>query len=218
MDVATQKFKRKSKINETQTSEEASDIQNSAASTFGPLLDTVPVNKEDCDGNKHTRLRKPSLCSSDTVEDKLAFETPQSLKKPELDDRLSDSRLSPLSLFADSNIEIFQPSPSALCESANKTLSVPSLPKELEELPHSEVVELCQSDALALYLCKVWKDDSLLLAVFASNKKSSALNTVNLVFEQAEHFQVRNLVSIISNLLGVLLFLFAFQCVIFSLI
>ncbi|XP_032050596.1 AP-4 complex subunit epsilon-1 isoform X4 [Aythya fuligula] len=190
MDVATQKFKRKSKINETQTSEEASDIQNSAASTFGPLLDTVPVNKEDCEGNKHTRLRKPSLCSSDTLEDNLAFETPQSLKKPGLDDRLSDSTLSPLSLFADGNIEILQPSPSALCESANKTLSVPSLPKELEELPHSEVVELCQSDALALYLCKVWKDDSLLLAVFASNKKSSALNTVNLVFEKAEHFQI----------------------------
>uniref|UniRef100_A0A8B9ILF1 AP-4 complex subunit epsilon n=1 Tax=Anser cygnoides TaxID=8845 RepID=A0A8B9ILF1_ANSCY len=190
MDVATQKFKRKSKINETQNSEEASDIQNSDASTFGPLLDTVPVNKEDCEGNKHTRLRKPSLCSSDTVEDNLAFETPQSLKKPGLNDRLSDSRLSPLSLFADSNIEIFQPSSSALCESANKTSSVPSLPKELEELPHSEVVELCQSDALALYLCKVWKDDSLLLALFASNKKGSALNAVNLVFEKAEHFQI----------------------------
>nr|XP_009927417.1 PREDICTED: AP-4 complex subunit epsilon-1 isoform X2 [Haliaeetus albicilla] len=189
-DTATQKFKRKSKINETQSSEEASDFQNSAASDFGPLLDTVPINMEDCEGNIRTRLRKASLCSSDIVEDNLAFETPQSLKKSGLDDRLPDSRLSQSSLFADSNIEIFQPSRNAQCESASKTPLVPCLSEELEELTHSEVVELCQSDALALYLCKVWTDDSLLLIVFVSNKTTSALNAVNLVFEEAEHFQI----------------------------
>ncbi|PKU48105.1 ap-4 complex subunit epsilon-1 [Limosa lapponica baueri] len=190
VDIATQKFKRKSKINETQNSEEASDFQNSAASDFGPLLDTVPINMEDCEGDIHTRLRKASLCSSDIVEDNLVFETPQSLKKSGLDDRLSDSKPSESSLFADSNIEIFQPSPSAQCESASKTPLVPSLPEELEELTHSEVVELCQSDALALYLCKVWTDDSLLLTVFVSNKTTSALNAVNLVFEAEEYFQI----------------------------
>lgn len=189
-DTATQKFKRKSKINETQNSEEESDFQNSGASDFGPLLDTVPINMEDCERNIRTRLRKASLCSSDIVEDNLAFETPQSLKKSGLDDRLSDSMLSQSSLFADSNIEIFQPSPSAQCESASKPPLVPSLPEELEELNHSGVVELCQSDALALYLCKVWTDDSLLLTVFVSNKTTSALNAVNLVFEEAEHFQI----------------------------
>ncbi|XP_074956470.1 AP-4 complex subunit epsilon-1 isoform X3 [Phalacrocorax aristotelis] len=189
-DTSTQKFKRKSKINETQNIEEASDFQNAAASDFGPLLDTVPINMEDCEGNLHTRLRKASLCSSDIVEDNLAFETPQALKKSGLDQRLSDSRLSQSSLFADSNIEIFQPPPSAQCESASKTPLVPSLPEELEELTHSEVVELCQNDALALYLCKVWTDDSLLLTVFVSNKTISALSAVNLVFEEAEHFQI----------------------------
>ncbi|XP_075016164.1 AP-4 complex subunit epsilon-1 isoform X2 [Calonectris borealis] len=189
-DTATQKFKRKSKINETQNSEEDSDFQNSGASDFGPLLDTVPINMEDCEGNIHTRLRKASLCSSDIVEDNLVFETSQSLKKSGLDDRLSDSMLSQSSLFADSNIEIFQPSPSAQCESASKPPLVPSLPEELEELNHSGVVELCQSDALALHLCKVWTDDSLLLTVFVSNKTASALNAVNLVFEEAEHFQI----------------------------
>ncbi|XP_009080160.1 PREDICTED: AP-4 complex subunit epsilon-1, partial [Acanthisitta chloris] len=189
-DTTTQKFKRKSKINETQNSEEASDFQDSAASDFGSLLDTVPINMEDCEDSTQTRLRKASLCSSDIVEDNLAFETPQSLRKSVLDDRLSDSKLSQSSLFADSNIEIFQPSPSAPCESASKTPLVPSLPEELKELPHSEVVELCQSDALAVYLCRVWTDDSLLLTVFVSNKTTSALNAVNLVFEEAEHFQV----------------------------
>uniref|UniRef100_A0A672TYJ0 Adaptor related protein complex 4 subunit epsilon 1 n=1 Tax=Strigops habroptila TaxID=2489341 RepID=A0A672TYJ0_STRHB len=190
-DTATQKFKRKSKINEIQHSEEVSDFQNSTVSDFGPLLDTVPINVEDSEGSLHTRLRKASLCSSDIVEDNLAFEMPQSFKKSGLDERLSDNRLSQSSLFADSNIEIFQPSPSAQCESASKTPLVPSLPEELEELTHSEVVELCQSDALALYLCKVWTDDSLLLTVFVSNKTTAVLNAVNLVFEEAEHFQVR---------------------------
>ncbi|KFZ47419.1 AP-4 complex subunit epsilon-1, partial [Antrostomus carolinensis] len=189
VDMATQKFKRKSKINETQNREEESDFHNSAAFDFGPLLDTVPINMEDCEGNIHTRLRKASLCSSDIVEDNLAFETPQSLKKSGLDDRPSD-RLLESSLFADSNIEIFHPSPSAKCESASKAALIPSLPEDLEELAHSEVVELCQSDVLAVYLYKVWTDDSLLLAVFISNKTTSALNAVNLVFEEAEHFQI----------------------------
>uniref|UniRef100_A0A8B9GKR2 AP-4 complex subunit epsilon n=1 Tax=Amazona collaria TaxID=241587 RepID=A0A8B9GKR2_9PSIT len=175
-ETATQKFKRKSKINEIQH--------------FGPLLDTGPINVEDSEGSLHTRLRKASLSSSDIVEDNLAFEMPQSLRKPGLDERLSDNRLSQSSLFADSNIEIFQPSPSAHCESASKTPFVPSLPEELEELTHSEVVELCQSDALALYLCKVWTDDSLLLTLFVSNKTIAVLNAVNLVFEEAEHFQI----------------------------
>ncbi|KAM9533191.1 AP-4 complex subunit epsilon-1 isoform 2-T2 [Guaruba guarouba] len=189
-ETATQKFKRKSKINEIQHSEEMSDFQNSAASDFGPLLDTGPINMEDSEGSLRTRLRKASLSSSDIVEDNLAFEMPQSLRKPRLDERLSDNRLSQSSLFADSDIEIFQPSPSAQCESASKTPLVPSLPEELEELTHSEVVELCQSDALALYFCKVWTDDSLLLTLFVSNKTTAVLNAVNLVFEEAEHFQI----------------------------
>ncbi|XP_057253422.1 AP-4 complex subunit epsilon-1 isoform X2 [Pezoporus wallicus] len=189
-ETATQKFKRRLKINEIQHGEEASDFQNSAASDFGPLLDTGPINMEDSEGSLHTRLRKASLSSSDIVEDNLAFEMPQSLRKSGLDERLSDNRLSQSSLFADSNIEIFQPSPSAQCESASKTPLIPSLPEELEELTHSEVVELCQSDALALYLCKVWTDDSLLLIVFVSNKTTAVLNAVNLVFEEAEHFQI----------------------------
>ncbi|XP_062440129.1 AP-4 complex subunit epsilon-1 isoform X2 [Rhea pennata] len=189
-DMATQKFKRKSKINEAQNAEETSDIQNSAASTLGPLLDTLPSNKEGHEGDEHARLMKASLCSADTVEDNLAFEKLQSLKKSVPDNKLLDSRLSSSSLFADSNIEIFCPLPSTECESASKTLLAPSLPAELAELPHSEVVKLCQSDDLALHLCKVWTDDSLLLTMFISNNNTSAVNAVNLVFEKTEHFQI----------------------------
>nr|XP_021153561.1 AP-4 complex subunit epsilon-1 isoform X2 [Columba livia]XP_021153562.1 AP-4 complex subunit epsilon-1 isoform X2 [Columba livia] len=190
MDTATQKFKRKSKITEAQNSEEVSDFRNSAALDFGPLLDTVPVSVEDYEGSIHTRLREASQCSSGIVEDNLGSETPQSLKTSGPDDRLSDSRPSQSSLFADSNIDIFQPSPGARCEGAGQTRLGPSLPAELEALARSAVLALAQSDALALYSCKLWTDDSLLLAVFLSNKTTSALRAVNLVFEEAEHFQI----------------------------
>ncbi|XP_051484452.1 AP-4 complex subunit epsilon-1 [Apus apus] len=189
-DTATQKFKRKSKMNEMQNIEETSDFQNCAALDFGPLLDTIPNNMEDCEENTQIMLRKASLCSSDIVEENFAFDMPQFEKNYRLDDRLSDHRLSQSSLFASSNIEIFQPSPSAQCESASKAPLVPCLPEELEEFTHSEVVELCQNDALALYLCKVWTNDSLLLTVFVSNKTTSAFNAVSLVFEEAEDFQI----------------------------
>ncbi|XP_065703731.2 AP-4 complex subunit epsilon-1 isoform X2 [Patagioenas fasciata] len=190
MDTATQKFKRKSKITEAQNSEEMSDFRNSAALDFGPLLDTVPVSVEDYEGNIHTRLREASLCSQGIVEDNLGSETPQSLRTSGPADRLSDSRLSQSSLFADSNIDIFQPSPSTQCEGAGETQPVPSLPAELEAPARSGAVALAQSDALALYSCKGWTDDSLLLTLFLSNKTTSALHAVNLVFEEAEHFQV----------------------------
>ncbi|XP_021153561.2 AP-4 complex subunit epsilon-1 isoform X2 [Columba livia] len=190
MDTATQKFKRKSKITEAQNSEEVSDFRNSAALDFGPLLDTVPVSVEDYERNIHTRLREASQCSSGIVEDNLGSETPQSLKASGPDDRLSDSRPSQSSLFADSNIDIFQPSPGARCEGAGQARLGPSLPAELEALARSAVLALAQSDALALYSCKLWTDDSLLLAVFLSNKTTSALRAVNLVFEEAEHFQI----------------------------
>lgn len=200
MDTATQKFKRKSKIPEAQNSEEVSDFRNSAAVDFGPLLDTVPVSVENYERNIHTRLREASQCSSGIVEDNLGSETPQSLKTSGPDDRLSDSRPSQSSLFADSNIDVVQPSPSARCEGAGQTQLGPSLPAELEALAHSAVVALGQSGALALYSCKLWTDDSLVLAVFLSNKTTSALHAVNLVFEEAEHFQVGNFVSVIFQI------------------
>ncbi|KAM8804405.1 AP-4 complex subunit epsilon-1 [Eudromia elegans] len=190
-DLATQKFKRKSKMNETQNTEETPDIQTSAALALGPLLDTLPSNKEGSEDVEHARLGEASLCSSDThlASDDLASGKPQYLKDG-LNNKLLDSRLSSSSLFADSNMEVFHPLPNAECESASKILLGPSLPGELAELPHSEVVELCQSGDLALHSCKVWTDDSLLLTMFVSNKSTSALNAVNLVFEKAEHFQI----------------------------
>ncbi|XP_074989192.1 AP-4 complex subunit epsilon-1 isoform X2 [Caretta caretta] len=189
-DTTTQKFKKKSKISETQNSKETSSFQNIATLPFSPLLGTAPNNKENFQGNEHLGLRKVSLSSSEVLEASVSFDTSQSLTEAGLDETLSNCRLSTSSLFADSNIEVFQPSQSVPDIVANKAPLNLCLPDELADHPHSEIVELCSSDILTMYSCKVWTDDCLLLILFVANKSTSPLKTVTLVFENAEHFKI----------------------------
>ncbi|XP_073159975.1 AP-4 complex subunit epsilon-1 isoform X3 [Lepidochelys kempii] len=189
-DTTTQKFKKKSKISETQNSKETSSFQNIATLPFSPLLGTAPNNKENFQGSEHLGLRKVSLSSSEVLEASVSFDTSQSLTEAGLDETLSNCRLSTSSLFADSNIEVFQPSQSVPDIVANKAPLNLCLPDELADHPHSEIVELCSSDILTMYSCKVWTDDCLLLILFVANKSTSPLKTVTLVFENAEHFKI----------------------------
>ncbi|XP_075753354.1 AP-4 complex subunit epsilon-1 isoform X3 [Pelodiscus sinensis] len=189
-DTMTQKFKRKSKINETHTREEASSIQNFATLPFSPFPDITPNDKENFQGNEHLELRKVSLNSSEVLEASVSLDRSQSLTEAGLDEKLSDYRLSTSSLFADSNIEVLQPSQSAPKTVANKVSLSLCLPEELADHPHSEIVELCSSDVLTVYSCKVWTDDCSLLVLFVANKSPSPLKTVNLVFESTEHFKI----------------------------
>ncbi|XP_038274787.1 AP-4 complex subunit epsilon-1 isoform X3 [Dermochelys coriacea] len=189
-DTTPQKFKKKSKISETQNSKETSSFQNIATLPFSPLPDTAPNNKENFQGNEHLGLRKVSLSSSEVLEASVSFDTSQSLTEAVLDEKLSNCRLSASSLFADSNIEVFQPSQSVPDIVANKAPLSLCLPGELADHPHSEIVELCSSDILTMYSCKVWTDDRLLLILFIANKSISPLKTVTLVFESAEHFKI----------------------------
>ncbi|XP_037766103.1 AP-4 complex subunit epsilon-1 isoform X3 [Chelonia mydas] len=189
-DTTTQKFKKKSKISETQNSKETSSFQNIATLPFSPLPDSAPNNKENFQGNEHLGLRKVSLSSSEVLEASVSFDTSQSLTEAGLDEKLSNCRLSTSSLFADSNIEVFQPSQSVPDIVANKAPVSLCLPGELADHPHSEIVELCSSDILTMYSCKVWTDDCLLLILFVANKSTSPLKTVTLVFENAEHFKI----------------------------
>ncbi|XP_074863416.1 AP-4 complex subunit epsilon-1 isoform X2 [Carettochelys insculpta] len=189
-DTTTQKFKRKSKVNETQNSEEASSIQNIATLPFSPLPDVMPNNKENFQGNEHLELRKVSLSSSKVLEASVSFDSSQSLTEADLDEKLSDYRPSTSSLFADSNIEVFQPS-QCVPELVTKKVSLsPCLPGELANHPHSEIIGLCSSDILTVYSCKVWTDDCLLLVLFVGNKSTSPVKTVNLMFESSEHFKI----------------------------
>uniref|UniRef100_A0A8C8VP45 AP-4 complex subunit epsilon n=1 Tax=Pelusios castaneus TaxID=367368 RepID=A0A8C8VP45_9SAUR len=189
-DTTTQKFKRKSKIIETQTNEEASSVQNIAALSFSSLPDTTPNSKENFEGNEYLGLREVSLSSSEVLEASASFGRSQSLTEAGLDEKFSNCQLSTSSLFADSNIEDFQPSQSVPNTIASEATWSPCLPEELAELPHSEIVELCSSDILTVYSCKVWTDDCSLLVLFVANESTLPLKTVNIVFETAEHFKI----------------------------
>nr|XP_032634520.1 AP-4 complex subunit epsilon-1 isoform X2 [Chelonoidis abingdonii] len=189
-DTINQKLKKKSKISETQNSEEASSFQNIATLPFSPLPDTAPNNKENFQGNEHLGLRKVSLSSSEVLEASVSFDTSQSLREAGLDEKLSNCRLSTSSLFADSNIEVFQPPKTVPDIVARKAPLSLCLPEELAGHPHSEIVELCSCDILTVYSCKVWTDDCSLLVLFVANNSTSPLKTVNLVFETTEHFKI----------------------------
>ncbi|XP_039347252.1 AP-4 complex subunit epsilon-1 isoform X3 [Mauremys reevesii] len=189
-DTITQKLKKKSKISETQNSEEAYSFQNTATLPFSSLPDTAPNNKENFQGNEHLGLRKVSLSSSEVLEASVSFDTSQSLTEAGLDEKLSNCRLSTSSLFADSNIEVFQPPQNVPDIVASKAPLSLCLPEELAGHPHSEIVELCSRDILTVYSCKVWTDDCSLLVLFVANNSTSPLKTVNLVFESTEHFKI----------------------------
>ncbi|XP_030433865.1 AP-4 complex subunit epsilon-1 isoform X3 [Gopherus evgoodei] len=189
-DTINQKLKKKSKISESQNSEEASSFQNIATLPFSPLPDTTPNNKENFQGNEHLGLRKVSLSPSEVLETSVSFDTSQSLTEAGLDEKLSNCRLSTSSLFADRNIEVFQPPQNVPDIVASKAPLSLCLPEELAGHPHSEIVELCSCDILTVYSCKVWTDDCSLLVLFVANNSTSPLKTVNLVFESTEHFKI----------------------------
>ncbi|XP_061451099.1 AP-4 complex subunit epsilon-1 isoform X2 [Rhineura floridana] len=189
-DSTTQKFRRKSKTSETKNSEEHFSIQSIASPSLCPFPDALSRTQEPFQNNGHLRLRKVSLSSAETSESKVALDRSHSMPESELNETLLGHRLSLSSLFADSNMEVLQPSPSAQTVVPEQLSSMPCLSEEVAKHPHSEISELCGNKTLVLYFCKVWKDDSVLLFLFLANKSNSVLKAVNLKFEHTEHLKI----------------------------
>ncbi|KAG9489346.1 hypothetical protein GDO78_005373 [Eleutherodactylus coqui] len=89
------------------------------------------------------------------------------------------------SLFANTNLETFQPT-----QGASTILSVPSLLPELAQHSHSAVTELACCATLMLYSSKVWTGDSLVLVVLIVNPTRSAIKNINLQMEGSEILKV----------------------------
>ncbi|XP_030045284.1 AP-4 complex subunit epsilon-1 isoform X2 [Microcaecilia unicolor] len=176
---STQKFKKSPKSHKMKN-DKASLVQNLASSSFRPVLDAGHSNSEQ---RSHSielpMLRKSSLHSPECLESKVPLERSKSLNEVGLSAKLS-------SLFSSNNLNIFHP----LQMEESKNHCRPSLPLDLAEEPHSDIQELAENDALSVYSCKVWKEDSLSLLLFIVNKSSSALNTVSLMFTDSDTFKV----------------------------
>uniref|UniRef100_A0A670KJX8 AP-4 complex subunit epsilon n=1 Tax=Podarcis muralis TaxID=64176 RepID=A0A670KJX8_PODMU len=189
-DSTAQKLRRKSKTSKTQNSEESSSIESADGPSLCPFPDGISRNKNLFQNNGHLRLRKSSLSAAGTSESKVVLDRSHSLPEAELNEKLLGHRLSLSSLFADGNMEVFQPSPSAQATAPQQLSLMPYLPEEAAKHPHSEIVELCSNETLVLSSCKIWKDDSVLLFLFLANKSTCVLKAVNLEFEHAEHFKI----------------------------
>uniref|UniRef100_A0A4W3KHW9 AP-4 complex subunit epsilon n=1 Tax=Callorhinchus milii TaxID=7868 RepID=A0A4W3KHW9_CALMI len=73
-------------------------------------------------------------------------------------------------LFADGNIEILQPPASGL--------AAVDLPVEISEHAHSKLCHVCANETVAVFSCRVWKEDCLLTLLFLTNHSSSVLTDV----------------------------------------
>nr|XP_056721850.1 AP-4 complex subunit epsilon-1 [Euleptes europaea] len=189
-DPTAQKFKRKPKMGEAPNSEESFSVQSRACPDLTPLPDALSRNRKPFQKNGHLRFRKASLNSSEAPESKAALDRSHSLPEAGLGEKLQGRRFSPSSLFADGDLEIFQPSPSALPVVKRPLSLTPCVPEEVARCPHSEALELCGDETLVLYVCKVWKEDSLVLFIFLANKSTSTLKAVKLEFEHSKHFKI----------------------------
>ncbi|XP_058521842.1 AP-4 complex subunit epsilon-1 [Ochotona princeps] len=182
-DTVTHKFRRKSKVKETR-SEEASSPHNVTCSSFSSLPNAVYeedyVTTLQDGGDKE--LEKLALSSE--------LLAPESLTELPLVEKLSDCSLSAPSLFADSNMEVFQPSPSTTASFAKEIFLEASLLGETAECLHSDPMEICNNEIVSVSSSKIWKDDCLLMVWLVTNKSDSELKSANLEIFPAENFKL----------------------------
>lgn len=57
-------------------------------------------------------------------------------------------------------------------------LTVPQLPSELEDLPHSDILGLTSDPHLSISWCRVYREDALLLVLFVCNATETPLRDV----------------------------------------
>ncbi|OCT86938.1 AP-4 complex subunit epsilon-1 [Xenopus laevis] len=92
------------------------------------------------------------------------------------------------SLFANTNMDIIKTLQTTLPNEETCSVShVPSLMPDLAQYPHSSVRETASNDALSLYFSKVWKEESLLLAIIIVNRTSSGIQNISVNFEDSQN-------------------------------
>uniref|UniRef100_I3M724 AP-4 complex subunit epsilon n=1 Tax=Ictidomys tridecemlineatus TaxID=43179 RepID=I3M724_ICTTR len=104
----------------------------------------------------------------------------ESLTELPLVEKLSDCSLSAPSLFADNDMEIFHPPPSTAA----------SVAKGISLYMHSNLMEVCNNEAVSISSYKIWKDDCLLMVWSVASKSGSELKSANLEIFPAENFKI----------------------------
>ncbi|XP_061284758.1 AP-4 complex subunit epsilon-1 isoform X1 [Bos javanicus] len=183
-DTISHKFRRKSKIKETKSEETTTD-QNIVRSSFSSSSN-VTYEEDYCLDNLQDRgdkeLKKFSL-SSELLDSESLTELP-------LVEKISNCRLSTPSLFADNNMEVFHPPQATPASVANEISLASSLLEETTEHIHSDLMEVCNNEAISVSSYKIWKDDCLLVVWSVFNKSGLELKSANLEMAPAENFKI----------------------------
>uniref|UniRef100_A0A8D2AUM2 AP-4 complex subunit epsilon n=1 Tax=Sciurus vulgaris TaxID=55149 RepID=A0A8D2AUM2_SCIVU len=182
-DTVSHKFRRKSKGKEAK-SEETTSAQSVTCSSFSSLS-KVACEEDDylntLQEREEKELEKFSL-SSQLLDSESLTELP-------LVEKLPDCSQPAPSLFADNNMEIFHPPPSTAASVA-KGISLASLLEETTEYMHSNLMDVCNNEAVSVSSYKIWKDDCLLMVWSVASKSGLELKSANLEIFPAENFKI----------------------------
>ncbi|XP_072421192.1 AP-4 complex subunit epsilon-1 isoform X1 [Chiloscyllium punctatum] len=94
-------------------------------------------------------------------------------------------------LFADGNFDIIQPANCRSAFEAHDQISglAPSLPEEFAQHAHSKLELLCANENIALFSCKIWKEDCLLIPLFITNRSSVEVHNATVNFALTDELQ-----------------------------
>ena len=88
-------------------------------------------------------------------------------------------------------MEVFHPPQATPASVANEISLASSLLEETTEHIHSDLMEVCNNEAISVSSYKIWKDDCLLVVWSVFNKSGLELKSANLEMAPAENFKVR---------------------------
>ncbi|KFO37470.1 AP-4 complex subunit epsilon-1 [Fukomys damarensis] len=183
-DTVSHKFRRKSKVKEAKSGE-ASSAHNLTCSSLDSLSNTA------CEDNAYlTTLQDGEDAKSKDFPLSSELSDSESLSELPLAEKLSDFSLSAPSLFADSDMEIFQPLSSAAASVTTDTTSASCFLEETTEDTCSGCVEVCSDETVSVSSYKLWKDDCLLMVWSVSSKSGSEVKGANLDIFPAQNFKI----------------------------
>ncbi|XP_038669221.1 AP-4 complex subunit epsilon-1 [Scyliorhinus canicula] len=194
-----QKFRRKSKIVEGQNSyERTMSTQKAIVPPLAQIPNLMDNVLESCSPFQESKAMLLRKTASDSAEVPTEEPAQESDKAWDPRDNLKTIRAVPSAskesisgLFAGGNVDIVQP---ANCNSAlvahEPTSSLPPrLPVEFAEHPHSKFELICANENIALFSCKVWKEDCLLIVLFFTNRSSIEVTNATVNFALTDELQ-----------------------------
>ncbi|XP_021100189.1 LOW QUALITY PROTEIN: AP-4 complex subunit epsilon-1-like [Heterocephalus glaber] len=183
-DFISHKFRRKSKVKAAKSGEAAS-THNLTCSSLNSLSQAAYEENDYL-----TALRDGEDVESKDLPLGPELSDSESLSELPLAEKVSDCSLSAPSLFADSDMEIFQPPSFAVASLTRDITSASCLLEETTGDMCSGRMEVCSDETVSVSSYKLWKDDCLLMVWSVTSKSGSQLKGADLDIFPAQNFKI----------------------------